>query len=343
MTIVEGTRIEMNEAAEPAESGGGFDIAAVRAALAAVADAKHPRVSLVAVANHKAARRSLFEMPLSNELAYDLGQRAQELSNRARAAELVGWHPAFIPEEHQFLLHSPGDAELIVSLEDQLASNTAQPYSPANVALGRQTNLLVIRLYSHDGTKFLGSCYQSTGSAETLKKRRLDTMIWSGAEFTRIEQQALILKPLELVVTPQRSVVAASANAYATVSGPLPELEVNAAETFDSALRPLGINNAEQFEQACLSDRRMMAKLLSIREKMAAPEYADKMRKDKLIAFVKANPYVNVDITTVDGQESIAYDSDPQKRWAILKLVDDSYLTSTLTDYNYEANSKQII
>jgi hypothetical protein len=42
-------------------------------------------------------------------------------------------------------------------------------------------------------------------------------------------------------------------------------------------------------------------------------------------------------------QETIAYDNDPQKRWAILKLLDDSYLTSTLTDYNYEANSKQIL
>jgi hypothetical protein len=333
----------MSEAAEPTQSGSGVDIAAVRAALVAIADAKHPRVSLVAVANHKAARRSLFEMPLSIELAEELGQRAQTLANRARAAELVAWHPAFTPEEHQFLLHSPTDAELIVALETELTSTTAQPYSPADVALGRQTNLLVIRLHSHDGTELLGSCYQSIGSAEVLKKRRLDTFVWSGAEFTRIEQQALILKPLELVVTPQRWVVAASANAYAAVSGPLPELEVNAAETFDAALRPLGIDNAEQFEQACLSDGRMMVKLLSIREKLASPEYAGKMRKDKLIAFVKANPHVKVDITMVDGQETIAYDNDPQKRWAILKLLDDSYLTSTLTEYNYEANSKQML
>jgi hypothetical protein len=37
------------------------------------------------------------------------------------------------------------------------------------------------------------------------------------------------------------------------------------------------------------------------------------------------------------------YNSDPQKRWAILKLLDDSCLTSALTDYNYEANSNQIL
>lgn len=333
----------MSETGKPAGSGSGNDITAVRAALSAIANAKHPRVSLVAVTNHRAARRSLFEMPLNNELARELGQRAQSLADRASAAELVTWHPAFTPEQHQFLLHAPGDAELIVSLEGQLASNVAQPYSPSMVSLGRQTNLLVIRLHSHDGTNFLGSCYQSIGSAEKLQRRRLDTMVWSGVEFTRIEQQALILNPLELVVTPQLSVVAASANAYATVSGPLPELEVNAAETFDSALRPLGIDNAEQFEHACLSDRRMMVKLLSIREKMASPAYADKMVKGKLIAFVKANPHVNVDITTVDGHETIAYNSDPQKRWSILKLLDDSYLTSNLTDYNYEANSKQML
>jgi hypothetical protein len=333
----------MAEVNQQTGADGPADFDTARAALAAIADAPTLALSLIAVANHKAARRALFEMPVSTALASELADRCKYLADRARAAELVGWHPAFTPEEHQFLLHAPGDAELIVSLENQLATSTPQPYSPASVALGRQTNLLVIRLFSADGSQLLGSCYQSIGSADTLSKRRRDTMVWTGAEFSHIDQQALILRPLEILVTLQRAVVAASASAYAAVSGPLPELESNAAATFDSALRPLGIGNADQFEQACRSDRRMMVKLLSIQEKMRSAEYADKMSKDKLIAFVQANPHVEVDISVVNNQETIVYDANPQKRWAILKLLDDSYLTSTLTDYNYEANSKQIL
>ena len=42
-----------------------------------------------------------------------------------------------------------GDAQLIVALVHQLARLSAQPYFPTDIALGRQTNLLVTRLHSH--------------------------------------------------------------------------------------------------------------------------------------------------------------------------------------------------
>jgi hypothetical protein len=38
--------------------------------------------------------------------------------------------------------------------------------------------------------------------------------------------------------------------------------------------------------------------------------------------------------------EQLQFRSEPEHRWRILKLVDDDYLRSTMTDARYEVNSK---
>jgi hypothetical protein len=41
----------------------------------------------------------------------------------------------------------------------------------------------------------------------------------------------------------------------------------------------------------------------------------------------------------VDGQEMLVF--DPKDRWAILKLLDDDYLESALTEQQYEVTGKR--
>ncbi len=41
-----------------------------------------------------------------------------------------------------------------------------------------------------------------------------------------------------------------------------------------------------------------------------------------------------------DDGGSLIFDPRPAGRWHILRLVDDDYLRSSLTDYRYEVNSK---
>ena len=43
-------------------------------------------------------------------------------------------------------------------------------------------------------------------------------------------------------------------------------------------------------------------------------------------------------MTTSDGQEQLVFQTDPEHRWRILKLVDDDYLRSSMTDHRYEVN-----
>lgn len=49
---------------------------------------------------------------------------------------------------------------------------------------------------------------------------------------------------------------------------------------------------------------------------------------------------LNIPTTDVDGEKQLVFRSEPDQRFRILKLVDDDYLRSTMTNHRYEVNSK---
>ena len=48
---------------------------------------------------------------------------------------------------------------------------------------------------------------------------------------------------------------------------------------------------------------------------------------------------LNIQIVTVNGQEMLRY--DPTEQYGILKLLDDDYLQSIMTNKSYEATGKR--
>jgi Domain of unknown function (DUF4868) len=113
-----------------------------------------------------------------------------------------------------------------------------------------------------------------------------------------------------------------------------------AAATLTQLLTTVSVTNAADFLAAVGSDLNMVSKLRSIAEKMAArPAYAAAMTTERLIEFAEERG-IEIDTEEVDGVRQFVFLSDPQHRWRILKLLDDDYLHSTLTEIDYEVNSK---
>lgn len=69
------------------------------------------------------------------------------------------------------------------------------------------------------------------------------------------------------------------------------------------------------------------------------PAYADAMTTEKLIAFAEERG-IAIDTEESAGVRRLVFLPDPQHRWRILKLLDDDYLRSSLTELDYEVNSK---
>ena len=51
----------------------------------------------------------------------------------------------------------------------------------------------------------------------------------------------------------------------------------------------------------------------------------------------------DVRIVQQSGQDKLLFEQSPQKRWLILKLLDDDFLASVMTNQKYEVNSKSAL
>jgi hypothetical protein len=64
------------------------------------------------------------------------------------------------------------------------------------------------------------------------------------------------------------------------------------------------------------------------------------MTMDRIVPFIRERPELDIELAGEPGGERLVFRSAPSQRWKILKLLDDDYLHSLLTDADYEANSK---
>jgi hypothetical protein len=51
---------------------------------------------------------------------------------------------------------------------------------------------------------------------------------------------------------------------------------------------------------------------------------------------------LDIPVETRNGSPHLVFKSEPAQRWRILRLVDDDFLKSSMTDHRYEVNSKTI-
>jgi hypothetical protein len=116
-----------------------------------------------------------------------------------------------------------------------------------------------------------------------------------------------------------------------------------AGEAIDKHLVKLRIVGFDELATACKTHSGMARKAASIGRKIDDdPQYAAAMVMDSLLAFVDDHA-ADVKINTQEGPVGRLLVHDHEDRagqWAILKLLDDDYLTSELTKSFYEAPSK---
>jgi hypothetical protein len=121
----------------------------------------------------------------------------------------------------------------------------------------------------------------------------------------------------------------------------LQELKQRAEETLRDVTADLNIDGFDQLVLAVTTQSQMLGKMASIQSKIAKyPKYKEALTMPKLLAFIKKHPECKVPISGRGANAKLVFQSDPQHRFKILKLLDDDYLHSQLTSLEYESNSK---
>jgi hypothetical protein len=280
-------------------------------------------------------------VPLSGELATELLAQCAESAGVAANAELRQADPGLSPSAQQWL-YSPVPPGSALATVEALVTRPSHPQYDRTVEFGRKS-LLVLRIQDADGHD-LGRLYQAFSPEKALQRRKV-WALWSGEQFVRLTEDPLVIdRGLRLIVVGGAvagTVVMQSPATYQSMFGALPELRKSAERTYQASIGKLDIVDGDKLEAACRTDLNMMRKLVSIQAKLDRPGYADAVTMPALVSFLKAHPKIDVPVQDPDGPHpKLVFSSDAQHRWAILKLLDDDFLRSELTDITYEANSK---
>jgi hypothetical protein len=103
-------------------------------------------------------------------------------------------------------------------------------------------------------------------------------------------------------------------------------------------LAQIPISNADAFRAAGTGQMQMMSKLAQIARK----PYLNRVTIQDIRRTIEAFA-LDVQIVVENGQEKLLFEANPNKRWLILKMLDDDFLGSIMTDQKYEVNSKSAL
>lgn len=115
------------------------------------------------------------------------------------------------------------------------------------------------------------------------------------------------------------------------------QLQREVATNVDRVIRSVPIHNQDEFFEACQNQPQMVSKVARV----ANQPYLDEITMDAIKETIDEFD-LDIETRTVNGAEELVFEKDVDKRWIILKLLDDDYLGSVLTDRKYETNSKSV-
>lgn len=109
-----------------------------------------------------------------------------------------------------------------------------------------------------------------------------------------------------------------------------------AEETLDTIRSTVPILNFDDFAKDCEGHLAKLEKLRNI----AAKPYWGKITIEDIKKVIDKNN-LSVQITQTNAGEKLVY--DPTDKWVLLKLLDDDYLWSLMTEHSYEVSGKREI
>ncbi len=125
--------------------------------------------------------------------------------------------------------------------------------------------------------------------------------------------------------------------------GVIEEVRKRSREVLKEVTAGLRIKNFDEFSKAVTSDRNMLGRLRSIEELAKDSRYQHAMTMEAIVDLSRQRPDLALDIDGSDGSEELVFYSDPQRRWRLLRLLDDSFVRSLITEIEYGANSKHFL
>ena len=280
-----------------------------------------------------------YAIHLSPDAGHDLAEIAQRSRTKVASSTLVEYAPATLVAP-QHVMHVAQDAAATLSVIQSVV--VAADQEPFNPRAPYASSVAMVAAHFTTSTGQSATFYRVADTLLQMRRRSVFGLVRTGGQYDRLDPaDVLLLRPTFDVVVVDGYAFFSKKPTFERAFGFLDRMRQASAATFESVTTSLRIEGFDALRAACTSQPQMMAKMASIKRSMEEdPAYAAAMTMPKIIAFIDAHPHLGVKTTGTGDDRVLVFEASPQTRFQILKLLDDDYLQSVLTDRGYEAGSK---
>lgn len=297
-------------------------------------------LSFTAVLPATAGGFDAYGINLTSAAQQDISKIAEATRSRLQDATLLAYGPAtLIPPQHCMHI-AASDAANLTAIETAVRKQDVLDFT-GQVAAAANIKMLAASFTASDGRQ--ATFYRIADTLLQVRKAKWLGLVQQNGVYGRVEPADVLLMrtDFEVVVVAGHAFFWKKAT-FERAFGFLDQLKAESLATFNSVTTGLKIDGIDELRKACTSQPQMMAKMSSIKRSMDAdPEYAAAMTMPKLIDYVTQHPHVDIAIIGGGSDRKFVFDPSPAKRFQLLKLLDDDFLHSVLTERDYEAGSKQ--
>lgn len=248
----------------------------------------------------------------------------------------VEYEPGYTPSGGEVSILNLDEQDLLFQLQEKLKTPTSLPIYSESENLGHNFDFYAVVFHKPDtpSSLFLRR-FTNTNRISTSKKIAFTR---SGNSYDKLENEVFLFDLKFDIIMDAYIAYLVHPSSYETTFEMFDDIRDQGIQIASEIHGQVPIDNFGEFEQAC-STYHMARKLKSIRRK----GYLIDLTFDKLKAQIDR---YELDITIVeadDGSKMLRFDASRQNRWHILKLLDDDYVHSEMTDIRYAANSKQVV
>jgi hypothetical protein len=312
-----------------------LDPAAALAALGGLADDAQVQVVLFSTGQNGFDARRL---NLTADLAGDFRALAREFGRRLTDRMPVPYDAGRKPDSYEVVYLPEDGVEDLGDVTAAVADATRLELFNGTPAHAAKLRFYVVGIYSRNPgwTHFI----RAKGPTLRLQRTRKLAAVMRRGTYDRLNVDPLLFDADFDAVVSDGVVLVANQKSFQRALDFVEQAQELARQTIKRLRAHLQIANFNDFRDAASADLNMVGKVGSIASKIAAdPAYAAAMTTASVIAFAEEHN-IEIDTVEVDGERQLEFHRDSARRYRILKLLDDDYLHSQLTDLDYEANSK---
>lgn len=289
---------------------------------------------VVATAPRRDDPVALHRLGLTDAVAQDFRDAAYNaLPDDEDEVILVPYAATYRPQPHELMYIALDGAPEVAELVEAAADISAAQQFTADEKLIKQLRFYVTAISGDNGDALFFRAYSST--KELTRGRGFAAMFHKGT-FQKVEHKTFLFDNDADCFAWGEYMFIRRKSAFEKIFRYFEELKEAADETLDGVLQHVPVANEDDFREACKGQIQMLAKLASISRK----PYLTDLTMDIIEETIRAYD-LQVAINDNGGERKLVFDpSTQQSRWAILKLLDDDYLQSTMTEERYEASSK---